>query len=85
MSQSFMKNKKRGLNKIPFNRVESFRKTFDYKICEIAELLGFTARQYSRCRSRGWVSAYRYHALKDAMLIHILQENQSRLELLSRM
>lgn len=80
-----MKNQKRSLDKIPFDRVESFRKTFDYKVYEIAELLGFTARQYSRCRSLGWVSAYRYHALKDAMLSHILQESQSKLELLSRM
>ncbi len=80
-----MKNQKKSPDKITFDRLESFRKTFDYKVCEMAELLGFTARQYSRCRSRGWVSAYRYHAVKDAMMIHILQEGQSKLELLSQM
>lgn len=80
-----MKKEKNSPNKIPFDRIENFRKAFDFKIFEMAELLGFTTRQYNRCKNQGKISACRYYALKDAMLSYILQENQSRLELLSRM
>ena len=83
---SYMKTKirKKSLNKISFDKVESFRRAFDFKVFEMAEMLGFTTRQYSRCKNQGRISACRYYALKDAMMTHILQESHSKLELLSK-
>ncbi len=85
MSHFSIKGRKKSLEKIPFDRVEDFRKTFSYKVYEMATLLGFTTRQYNRCKNQGRVPAFRYYALKNAMMIHVLQESQSQLEVLSRM
>lgn len=79
-----MKNKNKSPEKNPFHMIEDFRKAFNFKICEMADLIGFTARQYNRCKNSGSISAYRYYALKNAMLNHILEESQSRIKTLSR-
>jgi hypothetical protein len=80
-----MKNKKQSLNKIPFNKIENLRKSLDYKVFEMAQLLGFTTRQYNRCKNEGEVLAYRYFALKNALMIHALQESQERLKMISEL
>lgn len=80
-----MKKQNIRLNKIPFSRVEKFRESFEFNVCEISELLGFTTRQYSRCKNEGFIPAYRYFAMKNAILINVLQENSRKLEVLSQM
>lgn len=85
MSLSLMKNRNKSPEKIPFHIIEDLRKAFNFKICEMADLIGFTTRQYNRCKNNGNIAAYRYYALKNAMLSHILEESQSRIKILSRL
>ena len=80
-----MRNKKNSLNKIPFGKVENLRKSLDLKVFEMAQLLGFTTRQYNRCKNEGEVMAYRYYALKNSLIIHALQESQERLKMIGNL
>ncbi len=79
-----MKKYPKCLNKISFEKVEGLRKLFDFKVSEMAEMLGFSTRHYSRCRRRGFIDAFRYYGVKHAMMAHVMQESHDKLKILSK-
>lgn len=78
---SCLKHKKRNRSPtiISFQNVEKIRKEVGFTVIEISTLLGFSTRQYSRCRKKGEISAFRYYALKDALILSLIAESQEQI------
>ena len=84
-SYSNYKKRNRGRPTVPFERIENLRKEVKFTIIQISELLEFTTRQYARCRQKGAVDAFRYYAVKQALISLCLTECQERLMQISNL